>query len=196
MRIWAKWGAALGVMAAAGCATAAPDQVAHLAEPQLRLETYFDGRTEAWGVFRDRGGNLRRQFTVTIDGDWDGERLILDEHFLYADGPTERRVWTIRPVGADGYEGTAADVEGVAVGRVQGNTLLWNYDLRLPVGGRTWTVDFDDRMYLQPDGVLINHATVRKFGFRVGEAVIVFRRVPDAEAAAAPPARAMAQADG
>jgi hypothetical protein len=41
-------------------------------------------------------------------------------------------------------------------------------------------VDFDDRMYLQPDGVLINHATVRKFGIRVGEAVIVFRRQPEA----------------
>jgi hypothetical protein len=180
MRFWAKWGVALGVMAAAGCATSSSDPVVHLPEPQLRLETYFDGRTEAWGVFRDRAGNLRRQFTVTIDGDWDGQRLILDEHFLYADGLTERRVWTIRPVGADGYEGTAADVEGVAVGRVQGNTLVWNYELRLPVGGRTWTVDFDDRMYLQPDGVLINHATVRKFGIRVGEAVIVFRRQPEA----------------
>jgi len=182
MRIWAKAGAALGVLAAASCATATPEAPGGIPQPELRLEAYFDGRTEAWGVFRDRSGNLRRQFTVSIDGDWDGERLILDEHFLYADGPTERRVWTIRPVGPDRYEGTAADVEGVAEGRVQGNTLIWRYDLRLPVGGRTWTVDFDDRMYLQPDGVLINHATVRKFGVRVGEAVIVFRRGPEAAA--------------
>ncbi len=181
MRGLALLGATLGALSAAGCATA-PDRFASLPEPSFRLEAYFEGRTQAWGVFRDRNGNLRRQFTVTIDGDWSGETLTLDEHFVYSDGATEQRVWTIRPTGPDTYEGTAADVVGVAQGRVQGNTLVWNYDLNLAVGGRTWTVDFDDRMYLQPDGVMINHAIVRKFGVRVGEAMIVFQRVPEAQA--------------
>jgi hypothetical protein len=184
MRVFGIVGAAL---AAVGCAST-PDTIASVPQPALRLESYFDGRTEAWGVFRDRGGNLRRQFTVTIDGDWNGQTLTLDENFLYSDGATERRVWSIRPTGPDTYEGTAADVEGVAQGRVQGNTLVWNYDLNLRVGERTWTVDFDDRMYLQPDGVLINHAIVRKFGVRVGEAMIVFRRVPDVATTIAPSA--------
>lgn len=180
MRAAAILSAALGALATAGCATT-PTQFAHLPEPQFRLESYFEGRTQAYGVFRDRGGNLRRQFTVQIDGTWNGSTLTLDEHFEYSDGALERRVWTIRPTGADSYEGTAADVQGAASGRVQGNTLVWNYDLNLPVGGRVWTVDFDDRMYLQPDGVMINHAVVRKFGVRVGEAIIVFRRLSDAD---------------
>jgi Protein of unknown function (DUF3833) len=191
MRAFGVIGAALGALSASACATSA-GSIASVPEPQLRLETYFEGRTQAWGVFRDRGGNLRRQFTVTIDGDWNGETLTLDEHFLYSDGATERRVWTIRPTGPDTYEGTAADVEGVALGQVQGNTLLWNYDLNLRVGERTWTVDFDDRMYLQPDGVLINHAIVRKYGVRVGEAMIVFQRVSETQAGVERPSVAVA----
>jgi hypothetical protein len=174
--------AALGTALSAGCATV-PTEFSSLEQPQLRLEEYFQGRTEAWGVFRDRFGNLRRQFKVIIDGTWNGETLVLDERFEYADGADEQRIWTIRAVGPDGYEGTAADVRGIARGRVQGNTLVWGYQLDLPVGGRTWTVDFDDRMYLQPDGVLINHAIVRKFGVRVGEAMIVFQRIEDDAAA-------------
>ncbi|MED5358073.1 MAG: DUF3833 family protein, partial [Pseudomonadota bacterium] len=54
--------------------------------PQLRIEEYFAGHTRAWGIFEDRFGNLRRQFVVNIDGKWDGETLVLDEHFLYSDG--------------------------------------------------------------------------------------------------------------
>ncbi|MFZ4121178.1 MAG: DUF3833 domain-containing protein [Caulobacterales bacterium] len=176
-----------GMMAASGCATTqAP--LANVSEPALRLESYFEGETQAWGVFRDRFGNLRRQFQVTIDGTWDGQTLTLDEDFVYSDGALERRVWTIRPTGPNTYEGTAGDVRGVALGHVEGNTLRWAYDLDLQVNGRTWTVDFDDRMYLQPDGVMINHATVRKFGITVGEVLLVFQRAPAAATPAAPAA--------
>jgi hypothetical protein len=41
-------------------------------EPRFRIEEYFPGRTRAWGIFQDRFGRLRRQFTVDIDGTWDG----------------------------------------------------------------------------------------------------------------------------
>ena len=44
-------------------------------KPELVLEDYFKGRTEAWGIFRDQFGQLRRQFKVTIDGTWDGKIL-------------------------------------------------------------------------------------------------------------------------
>ena len=38
------------------------------ASPRLVIEDYFAGETRAWGIFEDRFGNLRRQFTVTIRG--------------------------------------------------------------------------------------------------------------------------------
>ena len=36
--------------------------------PEFPLEEYFDGNLEAWGIFEDRFGNLRRQFRVEING--------------------------------------------------------------------------------------------------------------------------------
>ncbi len=111
--------------------------------PSLVLEDYFQGRTEAWGVFEDRFGRVRRQFKVDIDGR---------------------------------YEGRADDVVGAAIGEVRGNALRWQYDMQLPVGDRTWQVHFDDWMLPQNDGVLINRATVSKFGIALGQVTLFFRK--------------------
>ena len=65
-------------------------------------------------MFEDRFGNLQREFTVELQGDWDGNTLILTEDFEYADGETERRIWRITKTGDGLYEGRADDVVGVA----------------------------------------------------------------------------------
>lgn len=163
------------------------------ATPPLVVEEYFDGQVRAWGLFEDRFGTVRRQFTVDIEGTWDGETLVLDEHFLFNDGETSRRVWTIRKTGANTYEGRADDVVGVATGVARGNALNWRYDMDLKVGERTYRVEFDDWMFLQPDGILLNRARVSKFGLEVGSVTLAFRRVreeadvSESKAAAATP---------
>jgi hypothetical protein len=158
-----------------GCATTSVAPPEAKAAQQLVLEEYFKGQTTAWGVFQERNGTLIRQFKVDITGTWDGNVLTLDERFDYADGAKEQRIWKIRKTGANTYEGTAGDVRGVARGLVQGNQLSWTYDVDLKIGERTVLVTFDDRMWLQPDGVLINRAKVKKFGIVFGEATIVFQ---------------------
>jgi hypothetical protein len=159
---------------AAGCATTAAPPQAN-APQQFVLEDYFKGKTTAWGVFQGRDGTLVRQFKVDIEGTWDGTVLTLDERFDYTDGVKEQRIWKIRKTSPTTYEGTAGDVRGVARGTIQGNQLSWIYDVDLKVGDRTVLVTFDDRMWLQPDGVLINRAKVKKFGIVFGEATIVFQ---------------------
>lgn len=151
-------------------------------EPRLVPEDYFAGQTRAYGVFVDRFGDLRRQFVVDIEGTWDGETLILDEAFRYDDGETERRVWRIRKTGPHSYEGQADDVIGPAEGKAYGNALNWRYTLALKVGGSTWNVDFDDWMYLQEDQVVINRAEITKFGIKLGEVTIVFRKLETEQA--------------
>jgi hypothetical protein len=145
-------------------------------EPRFRIEEYFPGRTRAWGIFQDRFGRLRRQFTVDIDGTWDGEILTLVEDFIYDDGKTEQRTWTIRRNGTQGYKGTAEGVIGAAEGKCCGNALNWRYRFALRIGTRTWNVAFDDWMFLQEDGVMINRAAVSKFGVELGEVTIAFRK--------------------
>ncbi len=145
-------------------------------EPRFVLEDYFNGQVRAWGLFQDRSGTVRRQFTVDIDGTWDGERLVLVEDFVYDDGETEQRTWRIRKIDEHNYEGRAENVVGVARGKAYGRALNWQYDFDLKTESRTWRVHFDDWMLLQDDRVMINRATVSKFGFRIGEAIIFFQR--------------------
>lgn len=151
--------------------------------PEFRIEEYFLGETRAWGIFEDRFGRLRRQFTVDITGTMEGDEIVLDEHFDYADGEKDRRVWRIKILEDGRYEGRADDVVGVANGAVNGNALHWYYDLNLKVGERTVQVHFDDWMFLQPDGVLINRARVSKWGIEIGEVTLSFKKPDAAETA-------------
>ena len=142
----------------------------------LDLFDYFEGHTVAWGLFEDRFGKMRRQFRVDITGTVDGDTLVLDEAFLYADGERQQRTWTIRRTGESTYSGQAADVEGEAIGVTGGIALHWTYTMDLRVGKRQLRVAFDDWMFLQPDGVLLNRARVSKFGVQVGSATLAFMK--------------------
>lgn len=173
------------VVLVTGCGSMKPEDFAGT-EPRLTLEEYFLGHTRAWGLFEDRFGDLRAQFVVDIDGTWDGRDLVLDEHFTYADGRTDRRVWRITRIDEHTYEGTAADVIGTASGRTFGNALNWRYNMDLKVGERSIRVHFDDWMFLQPDGVLLNRARVRKWRVEIGEVTLVFRKVPSSAERAVP----------
>lgn len=145
-------------------------------QPRLDLARYFNGTIDAWGVFQDRGGRVVRRFTVRIEARWEGDTGILDEHFEYSDGERQRRVWTIRRQTDGRYWGTAEDVVGTAVGESAGNALRWRYVLALPVDGRTYQVDFDDWMWLMDEDTLLNRSVMSKWGFRLGEVTLAFRK--------------------
>lgn len=153
-----------------------------LSDRKLNLEEFFDGDLVAHGQFQDIFGTVRRRFEVTIAGDWDGERLRLVEDFVYEDGATERRIWTLRKTGPDSWEGTAPGVIGVAIGEERGDTFNWRYTIDLPVpsaAGDTETlrVSFDDWMWLLSDDRLLNRAYMRRFGLDIGEVVIMFEKL-------------------
>lgn len=159
----------------AGCANQDPSRYAG-EQPALDLARYFDGKLLAHGIFQDRSGQVVRRFTVDMEGRWDGDQGVLDEHFTYSDGQRERRVWRLTRHPGGRYTGTADDVVGTAQGQAVGNSLHWTYTLRLPVDGRVYEVQFDDWMYLVDGQVMLNRATMSKFGVRLGEVTLSFRK--------------------
>ena len=165
----------LALLLLTGCETMTPNDFKDRT-PKLDLFDYFQGQTKAWGLFEDRFGKVRRQFQVDIQGTVADGTLTLDEGFRYDDGELARRVWTIRRDGPDGYVGQAADVVGEARGRAAGNALNWAYTMDLPVGGSTWRVVFDDWMFLQPGGVMINRAKITKWGLEIGQVTLFFAK--------------------
>ena len=159
----------------AGCAG---PQVSDYAQqrPTLQLDRYFNGRVHAHGIFQQRGGAVVRRFTVLMDCHWQGNQGVLDEAFTYSDGTTERRVWRLTKHADGRYTGRADDVVGVAEGQTAGNAFRWNYTLRLPVDGKVYEVQFDDWMFLVDERVMLNRATMSKFGVSLGEVLLSFRK--------------------
>lgn len=158
----------------AGCAGV--DIAAYRDErPTLDLAQFFSGTVDGWGIVQDRSGKVVKRFTVRIDGTWRGNEGTLDEHFEYADGTREQRVWRLVKDGHR-YTGTAGDVVGTAQGETQGNALHWNYVLAVPVDGRTWHLAMDDWMFLVDDRNLLNRTTMSKFGVEVGSVTLTLRR--------------------
>jgi hypothetical protein len=169
--------ALFAVVALQGCSSMKPEDFAGK-EPRFRLEEFFPGHSKATGIFQDRFGNLRRSFEVDIKGTWDGTVLTLVEDFVYDDGEVEQRIWTLTRLDDNNWEGTTPDAIGKAVGKSYGNAFSFAYDFNLKVGEGRWKVHFDDWMWLQKDGSVINRAYISKFGIEIGQATIVFRRVP------------------
>ena len=145
-------------------------------KPLLDLKQYFNGVIDAWGIFTDRSGRVVKRFAVVMNCSWQGESGILDEDFVYSDGTQQKRIWKLQHLGNGQYEGAAADVVGKAKGQTSGNAFQWNYTLSLPVDGRVWEVQFDDWMYLMNDRVMINKASMSKWGIFLGEVTLSFIR--------------------
>jgi len=146
-----------------------------IAIPPFLPERYFARRLEAYGVFVDRFGTIRRQFEVAVSGRQTESGFVLDESFRYDDGETEERRWDVTVLGNGRYEGRCADVVGVARGVCTANMLSWRYSFRLAMYGRKVTVRFDDVMVLQAGDILVNRATISKAGCRLGEVLLSFR---------------------
>ncbi len=168
-------GSALLALMGTGCSV---PQVAQYAneKPRLDLQEYFNGTLDAYGVFTDRSGAVVKRFTVVMLCSWNGDEGVLDEDFLYSDGTRQKRVWRLKKTGDGRFIGRADDVVGEARGESSGNAFYWNYTMQLPVDGRVIEVQFDDWMYLMTDTVMLNKATMSKFGVRLGEVTLSFRK--------------------
>ncbi|MGB3275444.1 MAG: DUF3833 domain-containing protein [Castellaniella sp.] len=159
----------------AGCA--GPKVVDYAEQrPRLELDRYFNGRVRAHGIFQKRSGEVARRFTVIMDCRWEGNQGVLDEAFTYSDGTTQRRVWHLTKLDGGRYVGRADDVVGEARGQESGNAFRWNYTLRLPVDGKEYEVQFDDWMFLVDEQVMLNRATMSKFGITLGEVLLSFTK--------------------
>tara|TARA_B100000287_G_scaffold224087_1_gene211456 strand:+ start:854 stop:1375 length:522 start_codon:yes stop_codon:yes gene_type:complete len=143
-------------------------------KPIIKIEEYFQGKVKAWGMLLSRSGQVKRQFTANMNGEFDGQNLILDETFIWNDGEKQERKWDIRKIDNNTYEGTASDVVGIAKGVSFGSAFKFEYQLLIPYKNKKIKVRFDDWIFKQDDKTAINKATLTKFGFKVGELIVFF----------------------
>lgn len=154
--------------------------------PVLDLRDYLSGPLAASGVFLGLSGHVERRFTVEMFGRWSGNRGTLDERFRYGDGETGDRRWNLVFADDGTFIATARDVEGTARGAQDGNAAAMRYRLRVPRAKGEIVVAIEDWFYLMDDGTLINRARMSKFGLKVGELLVSFRKRGTGEVSAPP----------
>jgi hypothetical protein len=159
----------------AACGSTSLEQYAK-ETPKLEVEQYFNGTLDAHGMFQDRSGDVVKRFVVVVRCTWTGNTGTLDEDFVYSDGTTQKRVWTLKKAGPGRFTATAPDVIGTAEGIVSGNALRWRYVLALPVDGKVINVDMDDWMFLIDDKVMLNRTAMSKFGVNLGNVTLSFSK--------------------
>lgn len=160
---------------AGGCSSVRVNDYADM-QPQMTPESFFNGPMTAHGVVKNRRGKVIRYFNADIIGTLKEGSIILEEDFVFNDGEKQRRVWKLTQRSGGKYSGTAGDVVGEAKGEVAGNSMFLKYVLRIPYGDGDIDVTIDDRMYLTTPKVLVNESKMYKFGFRVGEILLVINK--------------------
>ena len=146
-------------------------------KPVFDIREYLNGHLEAWGVLINRDGSAEPQFVVKMKGSWKGNEGTLDEEFTYTSGEKKTRLWYFHMTDDHHFTSTAADVVGTGVGQQYGNAVNMKYILRVPRNGKTIDIAMDDWLYRIDDAHVINRTEMRKFGFKVGELVIGFRKL-------------------
>ena len=144
--------------------------------PKMDIKEYFNGPIKAWGILQDWRGRVVTRFDIKMIGEWQGDLGTLTEHFNYYEGIKQKRVWTIKKINDNSYEGTASDVVDKAVGNTVGSAARWSYIMNLPVNNTTYRIRFDDWMWVMNDGVLINRSYLKKFGITVAELTIFMQK--------------------
>lgn len=139
--------------------------------PPFDIRQVLDGPLVASGVIYGPTGRVATRFVADMRGTWDDTGGTLAEDFRYSSGSTQQRAWRIRPEADGRFTATADDVVGIGRGEITGAAVLLRYRLRLPEQAGGWQVDVTDWLHLGEDGVIVNRAQFRRFGFLVGELV-------------------------
>ena len=164
-----------GALALTGCSQSISDY--KQLTPALELDRFFLGSGRAYGVMHDWRGQQSVRFVADLCGEWQQGQGDLYEVFYFSDGRVEQRHWQLTQ-GADGeVRGTAGDVVGEATGQLAGNSLYWQYVLRIPYDGDTLDVTVKDWLHLVDEKNLINRTTLHKYGFKVAELTLSIQQL-------------------
>ncbi|MBR9882950.1 MAG: DUF3833 domain-containing protein [Oceanospirillales bacterium] len=151
-------------------------------QPAFDPASFFNGQLMAVGIVQNRSGEVIRRFTANIVGAWDGKRGVLDEQFHFNDGEEQWRCWQLEQQ-ENRLTGRAGDVVGEAEGVIAGNTLNWQYVLKVALDDSdSIDLTLDDWLYLVSEDHLINRTRMTKFGIDVGEITLAIHRISDTPA--------------
>ena len=156
----------LGSLALAACARV-PASPEGPRDP-ITLDQAFSGKSIGAGVFRIDVTGAERRFTARLEGRLDGDRLTVVEDFFYDDGEQNRLTWVFDRAGPGRWTGRREDTVGVADVVETEDEIRLSYLADFRSGDDVTRLGFEDVIYFDPDGRVINDAIVTRIGIPVG----------------------------
>jgi len=156
----------LGTAALAGCARVPVTPPGPL-DP-ITLEKAFAGRAVGAGVFQVVLTGTERHFRAQLDGRLRGDRLTVVEDFLYDDGEQNRLTWVFDRAGPSRWTGRREDTVGTAMVIETETEVRMSYLADFRAGDEVTRLGFEDVIYFDPKGRVINDAIVTRWGLPVG----------------------------
>jgi hypothetical protein len=146
-------------------------------KPVLDIRKFFNGVVNGCGIVYDFFGRPTLRFTMTLEGQWEGNKGTLVDTFNFTNGLKKERTWQVEVMDDHRYKATAPDVIGEATGEQYGNTAHQRYHLILPrKEGKSVDFHADDWLYLIDERTIINRVKFKKFGITMSELHITFQR--------------------
>lgn len=143
-------------------------EVARRAARSDHTRSGIRGKSIGAGVFRVDLTGAERRFKARLDGRVDGDRLTVVEDFFYDDGEQSRLTWVFDRAGPGKWTGRREDTVGVANVVETENEIRLSYFADFRSGDELTRLGFEDVIYFDPDGRVINDAIVTRFGIPVG----------------------------
>lgn len=184
------------VLPLAACASHAPEDN-RLEEPPFDPEAWFEGRTDAYGLFETLGGHASFGFRTWLEGVRTPDGFTLRERFLYDTGERWERTWRFVRSGPGAWTARAENTPHAGVLRASGSAARMLYTADMPSGGKLQRLGFD--MMLNRVGPVVqNRSDVSKWGVKVGRLTMTFLKpgvdTADADAIGSMPPFAVPQA--
>lgn len=165
----------LGTCALAACSRVPAAPTGPLAP--ITLDQAFVGHSIGAGLFRiDLTGDERR-FTARLDGRLEGDRLTVVEDFFYDDGEQNRLTWVFDRAGPGRWTGRREDTVGTAEVVETGTEIRLSYLADFQSGEDVTRLGFEDVIYFDADGRVINDAIVTRLGIPVARVRFEMQRV-------------------
>lgn len=143
----------------------------------LNFQDFLQDNLIGWGIFEDRGGQVIKRFRIDMEADWKDNRCRFIENFSFSDGTKQRREWQITQIDAGHFEAVANDSVGIGKGTLFGDSVHWEYHIAVNTESYgKQTVKFDYWMHKIDDDTLMNRANVTKWGVKMGEVSVLFRK--------------------
>ena len=129
-------------------------------EPKLDMTGFFTGRTHADNVIKIALHSPHKLIVDSVGGrNKEGEFILIDN--VQEEGkPARKRIWAMRPDGADRFTGSLSDAVGPVDLVVSGSAATIRYTMR------DGNMKIEQRLALQPNGTLSNQVIARKFGLK------------------------------